>query len=309
MVGDPTMKARLPKPARMTNSTKDMVFDIVNYAILSAVLLSVLYPLYYVLIASISNPDLVSGAGVMLLPRDVTFEGYRRILEFSRLWVGYRNTLFYTAAGTLINLALTLTAGYALSRKDLKGRDAFMIFLLVTMLFHGGLIPRYLVVKNLGMVNTRWAMLIPQAVAAWNLIVTRTFFQTTIPQDMLDAAVVDGCGNSRFFVSIVLPLSPAIIAVMALFYGVGHWNAFFDALIFIRNRDLQPLQLVLREILVQNQMELELLDDIQTMVDQQRLVESLKYGIIFVASVPILMLYPFLQKYFVKGVMIGALKG
>ena len=291
------------------NSTRDRIFDSFNYGALSLATLTVLYPLYYILIASITNPDLVSGGGIMILPREVTFEGYRRILAFSQLWVGYRNTIIYTVLGTLINLVLTLTAGYALSRKDFVGRNAFMVFLLVTMLFSGGMIPRYLLVRNLGMVNTRWAMLIPTAVGAWNLIVTRTFFQSTIPQDMLDAAVVDGCSNTRFFIHIVLPISPAIIAVMALFYGVGHWNTFFDALIFIRARHLQPLQLVLREILVQNQMDLELLDDIQTMVDQQRLVESLRYGIIFVASVPILMLYPFLQKYFVKGVMIGAIKG
>jgi len=291
------------------NSARDRIFDIINYGALSLATLTVIYPLYYILIASITNPDLVAGGGIMVVPREVTFEGYRRILAFSQLWVGYRNTIIYTVLGTLINLVLTLTAGYALSRKDFVGRNAFMVFLLVTMLFSGGMIPRYLLVQNLGMVNTRWAMLIPTAVGAWNLIVTRTFFQSTIPQDMLDAAVVDGCSNTRFFIHIVLPISPAIIAVMALFYGVGHWNTFFDALIFIRARHLQPLQLVLREILVQNQMDLELLDDIQTMVDQQRLVESLRYGIIFVASVPILMLYPFLQKYFVKGVMIGAIKG
>ncbi len=293
-----------------SRSRQDKLFDFMNYCILTVALVLVLYPIYFIIIASISNPNLVSAGRVLFWPKEITMEGYQRIINYPRLWVGYKNTILYAVIGTTINLTLTLTAAYSLSRKDLKGRNLIMGFLVFTMLFSGGLIPRYLLIMDLGMLNTIWAMVIPNAVGVWNVIIAKTFFQTTLPEEMLEAAVIDGCSNTNFFVRIVLPLSPAIIAVLALFYGVGHWNAFFDALIFLRDQKLYPLQIILREILISTQLlGSGMFSDGEIAAEQARIAESIKYGVIIIASVPILVFYPLLQKYFVKGVMIGAIKG
>ncbi len=296
--------------ALSTRLNTDKAFDIANCTILSIVLLIVLYPLYFILIASISDPNFVNLGRVVLWPRGITLDGYRRIFTDSQLWASYRNTILYTSTGTAINLALTTTAGYALSRKDLVGRNLVMGLLVFTMLFSGGLIPRYLLVRNLGLLNSIWAIILPHAVIVWNLIITRTFFQSTIPKELFEAALMDGCSNANFFAKVVLPLSPAILAVLVLFYGVFHWNAFFDALIFISNRDLHPLQLILRDILISASQLQGMEMGFDASADEQMMIaETIKYGVIIVASVPILVLYPFLQKYFVKGVMIGAIKG
>ncbi len=303
------MVSRGGRIQRVRLSAQDALFDAANYVILSLALLAVLYPLYFIVIASFSDPAYVNAGQVLLLPKGITFEGYARILAHAELWNGYRNTVFYTILGTTINVSLTLTAGYALSRKDLAGRRLVTRLLVFTMLFQGGLIPRYLLVKNLGMTNTIWAMVIPNAVTVWNLIIARTFFQSTIPDEMLEAAVMDGCSTTRFFFRIVLPLSPAIIAVLTLFYGVGHWNAFFDALIFLRNKKLYPLQIILRDILIAAQLQNEMVSDAESIEEKMRVAETIKYGVIIFASIPVLILYPFLQRYFVKGVLIGAIKG
>ena len=294
-----------------SGTLSDRVFNIVNYLFLSIVLIVVAYPLYFIAIASFSDPFLVNNGKIWLIPRGIMVEGYGRIFRDSRIWLGYGNTVFYTVAGVAINLIATIPAAYALSRRDLWGRNLVMGLFTFTMLFGGGLIPTYLIIKSLGILNTRLVMIIPNAVAVWNLIIARTFFQTTIPEDMLDAARIDGCTNFRFFTNVVLPVSPAIIAVMVLFYGVGHWNAFFEALIYIKNPKLYPLQLILRSILIMNEAQTEMMEaaDPDSVADQQRIIEVIKYGLIMVASVPVLILYPFLQKYFVKGVMIGAIKG
>lgn len=294
-----------------SGTISDRVFNIANYFFLTLVLVVVAYPLYFIVIASFSDPFLVNDGKIWLIPRGIMFEGYERIFRDSRIWLGYGNTVFYTVAGVAVNLLATIPAAYALSRRDLWGRNLVMGLFTFTMLFGGGLIPTYLIIKSLGILNTRWVMIIPNAVAVWNLIIARTFFQTTIPEDMLDAARIDGCTNFRFFTSVVLPVSPAIIAVMVLFYGVGHWNAFFEALIYIKDPKLYPLQLILRSILIMNEAQTEMMEaaDPDSVADQQRIIEIIKYGLIMVASVPVLMLYPFLQKYFVKGVMIGAIKG
>ncbi len=293
----------------VASSKQDRIFDVFNYCILTIVLLLVLYPLYFISIASISNPDLVNTGKVLLLPKDISFIGYERILNNTRLWLSYRNTILYTVLGTSINLSLTLPAAYALSRKNLDGRNILMALLVFTMLFGGGLIPTYLLVRSLNMVNTIWAMVIPNAVGVWNVIIARTFFQTTIPDELLDAAVVDGCSNTRFFIQIVLPLSKAIIGVLALFYGVGHWNSFFNALIYLRDFKLFPLQIVLRDILVSAQLQSDMMVDAETLAEQLRTADTIKYGVIIVSTLPILMFYPFIQRYFVKGVMIGSIKG
>ncbi len=290
-------------------SKEDKVFDAINITLLTLMLLAILYPLYFIVIASISNPDRIFAGDVWLYPIEITFEGYSRIFQDGKIWIGYKNTVIYTVVGTILNVFLTLTAAYALSRKDFYGRNFFMIMFVFTMFFSGGLIPTYLVVQNLGMVNTMWAMIIPKAVAVWNIIVARTFFQASIPDEMLEAAKVDGCSNTKFFTKIVLPLSKPVIAVMVLFYAVGHWNSYFDALVYLNNESLYPLQLILRNILIQNEAAATMVSDLESVAAQQRIADLIKYGVIIVGSLPLLIVYPFIQKYFVQGVMIGGIKG
>ncbi len=287
----------------------DRIFTFVNTALLIGALMVVAYPLYFVIIASISEPSLVYRGQVWAFPKGVSWEGYSRILAHNDLWIGYRNTILYTVSGTLLNLTLTLTAGYALSRKDLLGRNWIMGFIVFTMFFSGGMIPTYLLIRSLNMVNTFWVMIIPGAVGVWNVIIARTFFQSTIPDELLEAAIIDGCSNAKFFRSIVLPLSMAIIAVLTIYYAVGHWNQFFRALIYLRDRNRFPLQLFLREILIESRFTDDMTLDDPSAQRVQMMAESMKYGVIIVASIPVLCLYPFLQKYFMKGVMIGSIKG
>ncbi|RBW70774.1 carbohydrate ABC transporter permease [Bacillus taeanensis] len=298
-------KRKLGKP----RSKEDRIFDILNFTLLTVVSIAVLYPLYFIVIASISNPDLINAGKVWFFPQDITFDGYKRILQDEKIWTGYKNSIVYTVVGTAVNVAFTLMAAYALSRKDFYGRNFFMILIAFTMFFSGGLIPTYLIVKELGMLNTMWALIIPKAVAVWNLIVARTFFESTIPNELLEAAKIDGCSNTKFFTKIVLPLSKPIVAVMVLFYGVGHWNSYFDALIYLNDEGLYPLQLILRNILIQSEASQSMIGDIESLAAQQRVGELIKYGVIIIASIPLLIVYPFIQKYFVKGVMIGGIKG
>ncbi|MDQ0876539.1 putative aldouronate transport system permease protein [Paenibacillus sp. V4I3] len=298
----------------MTTSTirkkDDRLFDILNLIFLTVVGLTVLYPLYFVVIASFSNPDAVNSGEMWLFPKDITFEGYNRIFQDSRIWIGYLNTVKYTLVGTLVNVLLTVMGAYALSRKDLYGRNVVMLFFIFTMFFSGGLIPTYLLVKDLGMLNSMWALILPKAVALFNLIVTRTFFQTTLPDELLEAAKMDGCSDFRFFFNFALPLSKPIIAVIGLYYGVSHWNSYFDALIYLNREAAYPLQLILRNILIQSQISAQMLGGgIEGLAAQQRIAELIKYGVIIVASFPLLIVYPFLQRYFVQGVMIGSVKG
>ncbi len=292
----------------MKQTRADVVFDVINYALISLFFAAILYPLYFVVIASISNPDYINRGEVILLPRDIMLDGYLKSFKESKIWSGYRNTILYTGLGTTINVVLTMTAGYALSRKELEGRNIIMRLIVFTMLFSGGLIPVYLIVKGLGMTNTLWAMVIPNAVSAWNLIIARTYLQSNIPQELLEASVVDGCSYTRFFTAVALPLSGAIIAVLTLFYAVGHWNSFFQGLIYLQDYDKYPLQLVLRDILLAQQVTGSA-EDAQTLMEMQRIADLMRYSLIIIASAPVLALYPFLQRYFVKGVMVGALKG
>ncbi|RAR42287.1 carbohydrate ABC transporter permease [Paenibacillus sp. MDMC362] len=293
----------------MKESGADRVFTVVNYAMLSVFLIVVLYPLIYVVSASFSSSSAVLSGKVWLWPVEPTLEGYRAVFKNTMVAKGFMNTLFYTLAGTVINLILSIMAAYPLSRKDFRGRSVFMLLFVFTMLFNGGLIPTYLLVKDLGMMDTIWSMLIPGALSVWNVIIMRTYFQTTIPQELLEASQLDGCTDFRFLWRIVLPLSGPILAVIALFYAVGHWNQYFNAMIYLKSADLYPLQLVLRDILVQNEVNIEMLGDAKTAAARQGLRELLKYSLIVVTSVPLLIVYPFLQKFFVKGVMIGSLKG
>ena len=292
----------------MRRSRGDVIFDTINVILVSVFLLLLLYPIYFILIASISNPDYVNTGAITFLPRGITFEGYARVFNEPNVWIGYRNTILYTVLGTTINVALTMTAGYALSRKELVGRSIIMRLIVFTMLFSGGLIPTYLIVKGLGMTNTIWAMVIPNAVSAWNLIIARTYIQESIPQELLEASLIDGCSYSRFFTAVVLPLSGALIAVLVLMYSVAHWNSFFNGLIYLQDYKKYPLQLILRDILLAYKTT-GAADDAKTLTEMQRIADLMKYALIFVASFPVMVLYPFLQRFFVKGIMIGAIKG
>jgi putative aldouronate transport system permease protein len=292
---------------RLAQTKGDIVFDVVNYVILSLVTILVLYPLVFVLSASISSPAAVVEGQVWLLPKQINVQSYIRVFQDDGIMRGYVNTLIYTCTGTVLNILLTIGAAYPLSRKDFVGRHVLTIIFVITMFFSGGLIPTYLLIKNLGLINTIWAIILPSAVSMWNIIIMRTFFQA-IPVELQESAQIDGCSNFRMLVSIILPLSMPVIAVMLLFYGIGHWNSFFNALIYLSDSQKYPLQLILRQILLQDQMG-SMVSGSEASVDQIMLTEGLKYAVIIVSSLPVLLLYPFLQRYFVKGVMIGAIKG
>ncbi|RAP77132.1 carbohydrate ABC transporter permease [Paenibacillus montanisoli] len=289
-------------------SRGDRAFTFVNYTFLVLVLIMVAYPLLYIVSASFSNPGKVAAGEIWLFPKGFNVAGYKAVFDYSRFWTGFTNSLFYTSAGTMLNVTLTVMAGYVLSRRDLVGRNLFMLLFMFTMLFSGGLIPTYLLVQDLGLINTRWAMILPTALSVWNLIIARTFFQVSIPQELLEAAQIDGCNDFKFVWRIVLPLSAPIIAVLCLFYAVGHWNTYFNALIYLRNKELFPLQIILREILILNSVDTAMTNGSEAQA-KQALSQLLKFSLVIIASLPILVIYPFVQKHFVKGVMIGSLKG
>lgn len=298
----------LKRSASIRESVGDRIFLLGVYLFLAVVLLIVLYPLVYVVSSSFSSPLAVSSGRVWLWPVDFTLKGYRVALSNPQIIIGYANSLYYTFFGTLISVALTVLVAYPLSRRGLFGRNAVMIFITFTMIFYGGLIPTYLVVKNLGMLNTRWALLIPQAVAAWQVIIARTFFQVNIPEELAEAAELDGCTDLRFLWSVVIPLSKPILAVLVLMYAVGQWNAYFDALLYLKSTDLHPLQLVLRSILILNTTASGSMEA-SVMVERQQMADLLKYSLIVVGSLPVLIIYPFAQRYFVRGMLIGSIKG
>jgi multiple sugar transport system permease protein/putative aldouronate transport system permease protein len=272
-------------------------------------LLVVAYPILYMFSASFSDPQAVIGGKVILFPVNFTLEGYAAIFRDSRVVMGYLNTIFYTVVGTTVNLTMTILCAYPLSRLHLAGRRGLMILFAFTMIFTGGMLPTYLVVRNLGLLDTRGALILPAALNIYNMIVMRTFFQNNIPNELYESAVLDGCGNIRCLLHIVLPLSKAIIAVMVLFYGVEQWNKYFDAFIYLTKRELLPLQVILREILVQNKMPAVLTYDPVLAAKKQGLAELLKYSLIIVSSLPIWCVYPFVQRYFVKGILVGSIKG
>lgn len=290
-------------------SKNDEMFYFVTNAILAVITLLVLYPLIFIISASFSSPDAVSSGKVILFPVELSLEGYEAVFKNKMIVTGYANSLFYTIAGTIINVMLTLIAAYPLSRKDLPGRNIFMFIFSFTMIFNGGIIPNYILIRDLGMINTRWAMLLPGAISVYNMIVTRTFFQSNIPIELYEATSLDGGSDFKYFTSVVLPLSKAVIAVISLFYALSHWNAFFNAFLYLNNKALFPLQIVLRDILISTSIDPSLVLDPETMAARQGLADLLKYSLIVVASAPMICLYPFVQRFFIKGVMIGSIKG
>lgn len=293
----------------LVESRGDRIFNLVNHFLLIIITLIVIYPLVFVLSASFSDPQAVLRGEMFLWPKGINFHSYEKIFQNKDILRGYTNTLIYTSVGTLINLVMTILAAYPLSRKDFIGRNAIMALFVFTMFFSGGLIPTYMLIKNLGMLNTFWVMIIPNAVSIWNIIIMRTFFQQSIPHELHEAATIDGCSNIQTLTRIILPLSMPIIAVTILFYAVGHWNAFFNAMLYLSDKNKFPLQLILREILIQGQTNDMVKMSTESAIKQQREVEGIKYAVLVVANIPVLLLYPFLQRYFVKGVMIGAIKG
>ena len=286
----------------------DLIFNIILYGMSIIILLIVIYPLYFIVIASFSNPTEVANGKVWFVPSQFTVDGYKEIMRHSELWNGYRNTIVYTVLGTVTGLAVNIPAAYALSRRDLVGRKLITFFFIFTMFFNGGLIPTYFTIRDFGLYDTFWVMVLPFSVVVYHIIIARTFFDSSLPQGILDAAQIDGCGNLRFFFQIALPLSKAVLAVIALYTAVSQWNAYFNALVYIRNEDLKPLQLVIRNILITNQAMAGTGDGLAAQ-EARRLSELMKYAVIIISTVPIMCVYPFVQKYFSQGVMIGAIKG
>lgn len=299
-------RSRANKNPVIRESLGDRLFITAIYIILSLVLVAVLYPLIYIVSSSLSSPSAVSSGKVWLWPVDLSFEGYKAVLRNEQVLMGYANSLFYTICGTFISVALTIMIAYPLSKKTFVGRSTLMIFITFTMLFAGGLIPTYLVVKSLGLIDTRWALLIPNAIWVWQVIIARTFFQNSIPDELSEAADIDGCSDIRFIFSVILPLAKPIVAVLSLMYAVGQWNAYFDALIYLKSQSLYPLQLILRSILILGSSGNM---DASEMIKQQQMAELMKYSLIVMASLPVLIIYPFVQRYFVQGMLIGSVKG
>ena len=289
-------------------SKSDRIYYAVVYSIVVLLTLLVLYPLIYVLSASFSSGRAVASGNVVLLPVEFSTYGYQSVLNYQSIWIGYRNTFFYTFFGTFINIVVTLLCAYPLSRKGLRGRGFFTFIFSFTMIFSGGMIPSYLLIKKLGIMNTVWALLLPGAMSVYNMVVTRTFLQTNIPDDLLEAARMDGCSDAQFFLKVVLPLSKAIIAVISLYYAVSHWNAYFNAFLYLNKKALYPLQIFLRQVLVLGEIDADMADE-EMLLQMQNLRDVLKNAIIVVSTAPLLCAYPFVQKYFVRGVMIGSLKG
>ncbi|MBB3126415.1 putative aldouronate transport system permease protein [Paenibacillus rhizosphaerae] len=295
---------------RKRRSTGDVLFQVMVAALCVLIFLIVAYPLYFVVIASVSDQSLVSTGQVTLYPKHISFFGYQEIFKDARIWTGYKNTIIYTVLGTAVNLLFTLPAAYVLSRKEFRARRFIMFAFVVTLFFNGGLIPTYLLMKQLHLTNSMWVFIIPFSVNVYNLIIARSFFEHSIPKELHEAASMDGCSHFTFFVKIALPLSKAVVSVIALYYLVAHWNDFFTGLIYIQSNSLQPLQIVLRDILLSNQVFSSGAGSGGAAGGYaQQYADQVKYAVIIVSTLPILMVYPFIQKYFEKGVMIGSVKG
>lgn len=294
---------------KVKNSTEDRIFYAAVNIIIAVILVIVLWPLIFIVSSSFSSKEAVLAGRVLLWPVDFSLEGYKAVFKTGEVITGYRNTILYTFFGTILNVFLTLAAAYPLSRRDMPYRRGFMFIFTFTMIFSGGMIPTYIIVSELHLLNSPLAMILPTALSVYNLIITRTFIENSIPGELLEAAVIDGCDDFGYFFKILLPLSAPVIAVITLYYAVAHWNSYFSAFLYITDSKLYPLQLVLRNILIANQIDSAMTTDFDSMTSKQGLADLLKYSLIVVSSLPVLMMYPFVQKHFVNGVMIGAVKG
>ena len=286
----------------------DRWFYIISYSIVSILVIVVLSPIIYVISASFSSGNAIATGKVWLWPVEFTLDGYAAVFKYKDIWIGYRNSILYTVAGTLINVCMTMICAYPLSRKNLRGRNKIMFLFTFTMLFNGGMLPNYILISKLKMINTAWSLLLPGAISVYNMIVARTFIQSNIPDELLESSRIDGCDDIRFFFKMVLPLSKAILAVLVIWYAVGHWNSYFNAFLYLNDKSKYPLQIYLREILVLGEVQSDMIDG-ETESAIRNLKYLLKYSTIVVSTVPLYAIYPFIQKYFVKGVMIGSVKG
>lgn len=297
------------KASHIRSSREDRVFSFVAYTLATIALVVTLYPLVYCVSASFSDPMEVVRGNVLLFPKKPTLLAYKAVARNQSMFTGYANTIFYTLLGTALNLIMTIAAAYPLSKRDFRGRNTITILFTITMFFSGGMVPNFLLIRDLGLYDSIWSLILPTCVSAWNLVIMRTYFQTAIPEEICESAYMDGCSNFRTLIRIVLPLSAPILAVMVIFYGVGHWNSYFNALLYLRSREKYPLSLVLREILLQGVGQEKTGAEVIDSVADLLLFETLKYAVIIVSSLPMLLLYPALQRYFVKGAMVGSLKG
>ena len=293
---------------KIRTTPEDRVFNFVNDGLMLFAALIVLYPLIYILSSAFSSPTAVSQGRVVLFPVDFSLRGFEEVFSHKAILTGFANSIFYTVVGTAVNIIMTMCAAYPLSRKGMPGRRILLFMFTFTMLFSGGLIPSYLLTSKLGLINTRAVMIIPTAINVFNVIICRTFFETTIPDEIVEAAMIDGCSHTRFMLQMVMPLSKAIIAVMVLYYGLGHWNSYFQAFLYISDKSKYPLQIVLRDILILNQVN-DIISDPLLYQAKAGMAQLLKYALIVVSSAPFMIAYPFVAKHFVKGVMIGAVKG
>lgn len=297
------------KSSAIKDSREDKILYTVVNVVLFLFIIIVAYPLIYVVSSSFSSGTAVSTGRVTLLPVDFSLEGYKTVFSHKLILSAYRNTIFYTVAGTLINVIVTVMCAYPLSRDDFPMKRFFSVFFLITMFFSGGMIPTYMVISQLKLTNTIWVMLLPGAMSVYNMVLVRTSIKSNIPYALFEAARIDGCSDAKYFSHILLPLSKPVIAVITLYYAVGHWNSYFNAMMYLNDQNLYPLQLILRQILVANQINLSDMVDVEAMVAKQGLADVLKYAFIVVSTAPILCIYPFIQRYFIKGVMIGSVKG
>lgn len=290
-------------------SKGDKVFYTIVFIILTLFFLIVLYPVIFVVSASFSSGSAVQAGKVLLLPVEPNVEGYKIVFNTPSIWMGFANSIFYTVTATLLGVAMTMITAYVMSRRDLPGRNFFMLYFVFTMFFSGGIITGFLLIRSLGIINTRWAMILPGMLSVYNMIIARTFIMSSIPEEMLEAAKIDGCSDIGYFFRIVLPLSKAIIAVLVLFIGVYHWNAYFNAMIYLHKKELFPITLALKDILLSSQIDPATVQDPELQAQIAKAADIIKYALIVVSMVPILLIYPFIQKYFVQGVMIGSVKG
>lgn len=297
------------KKNKFMTAKGDRLFYILSGIGLSVFLLAVLYPIIFVLAASFSSGQAVSAGKVFLWPVDFSTEGYKIVFNNKDILIGFKNSIVYTVVGTVINLVMTMIAAYALSRDDVPGANKIMLIFTFTMFFSGGMIPTYMLIRSLHMLDSIWAMVIPGAVGVYNLIIARTFIKNSIPGELLDAAKIDGCSDIKYFTTIVLPLSKAIVAVLVLFYGVAHWNSYFNPMLYLNSRELFSLPIFLKEILIANQIDPSTVTDPELQMKIAQTADVIKYALIVVSTIPVLVIYPFIQKYFVKGVMIGSVKG
>ncbi|MFI3325809.1 MAG: carbohydrate ABC transporter permease [Clostridia bacterium] len=298
-------------PNKIKSAKVDKVFGVILAILAIYAFLVILIPVMHIVSSSFSSSDAVKAGEIGIIPVDFSLESYKLVFEYKDIWIGYRNTIYYTVIGTFLNVCATILTAYPLSRSDLVGGSLLMKLMLFTMLFSGGLIPTYMLVNNLGLIDTAWALWLPGLLSVYNVIVVRTFFKTNIPKELYEVSQIDGCSNMRYLWSIVIPLSGTIIAVMTLLYAIGHWNTYFNAMLYINDRDKFPLQLFLREILISNEIDYANLSsyDAEVLAAKEEMKLLLKYALIVVSSLPMMMVYPFIQKYIVKGVMIGSVKG